>query len=268
MFWQNALQVSDKALKSGTLAPIITETIRFESEGIECLGSVVSDNMRKKPIVRQVDNHSPSQPLLSNNPFLPYEEEMFVAKAGEQHVCLLNKYPIISPHLLICTRQFKEQTQPLQRADFSAWLMAFGQDSDQVLGFFNGGMMAGASQPHRHMQLVKTEIPLETVIAAGELPFTHQLHKVDKLDASQLHRAYLTMMEALALLPKQDGAACQPYNLLLTARWMLLLPRSTNQVNGLYANGINYSGRFLVKEPEQLNWLKNYGILKFLAECT
>jgi len=61
---------------------------------------------------------------------------------------------------------------------------------------------------------------------------------------------------------------CKPYNLLLTKHWMLMIPRSANQVNDVFANGINYSGRFLVKEPEQLAWLKEYGMMQFLNDCS
>jgi ATP adenylyltransferase len=43
------------------------------------------------------------------NPFLPCEQDMFVADVSRSHLCLLNKFNVIDHHLLIVTREFENQ---------------------------------------------------------------------------------------------------------------------------------------------------------------
>ncbi|UTV29285.1 hypothetical protein [Photobacterium atrarenae] len=120
------------------------------------------------------------------------------------------------------------------------------------------------------MQLVKANIPLEPCIISGQLPFHHVLYPQQSLDAKTLHQSYLDALVRLSLMDEdgRESAACLPYNILLTARWMLVLPRSQNNIEKVFANALNYSGRFLVKRPEQLAWLKQYGLFRYLTECS
>ncbi|WP_237156768.1 hypothetical protein [Photobacterium leiognathi] len=53
------------------------------------------------------------------------------------HVCILNKFPIVVPHLLICAKDYIPQTSPLILSDFKAWVE--GISDSGVLGFFNSG---------------------------------------------------------------------------------------------------------------------------------
>lgn len=250
MFWTRAQQVAETALNNHSLLPITTEPGMIEENGNCFYLHRINANLKKKI------NGNKAQ----GNPFLPYDEDMFVAQAGPEHTCLLNKFPVLSPHLLICSTHFIDQTRPLQLADFAAWLTGF--DDNDILGFYNGGKIAGASQPHRHMQLVKTTIALEPLILSGKLPFKHRLTRYGQLDAGQLLADYVYGMTALDLYNEQQ---CQPYNLLLGKDWMLILPRSSNNLDGIFANGMNYSGHFLVRNQAQIDWLKHYGVLNYLT---
>ncbi|RWX57030.1 DUF4922 domain-containing protein [Photobacterium chitinilyticum] len=254
MFWNDAARVTRQALVDGYLMPITTEAEVMTEQNVSYLGYIVTANASKKPIAE-----TPQA-----NPFLPYEPSMYVGEAGERHVCLLNKFPVLSPHLLICSKTFVSQSSRLCKVDFDAWLLGF--DDSNVLGFYNSGPLAGASQPHRHMQVVKAEIPLESVINSGSLPFRHCLSLFSELKSADLYQCYLNALDSLAL---DDGEGeCLPYNILLTARWMLVVPRTVNNIEGVFANALNYSGRFLVKRPEQLRWLRQYGIMRYLTECS
>ncbi len=259
MFWSKANEVSTQALLSGSLMPISTDPRVLVENGISYYLHLKNDNSKKKFAPKPKDF----------NPFLPYDEDMFVAKAGDNHVCLLNKFPVLAPHLLICSNTFIEQTAPLEHGDFAAWIM--GYDDPDVLGFYNGGFDAGASQPHRHMQLVKTDNPLQRLTVCGELPFEHRLFAYDQLDAQLLIADYCRAMSQMGLIvsEEKDGQAakCKPYNILLTSRWMLILPRSANNIEGIFANGINYAGHFLLTNEAQVRWLEDHGVLKFLSEC-
>ncbi|MCW8329745.1 phosphorylase [Photobacterium sp. SDRW27] len=251
MFWEEAERVSRQALASGKLMPITTAAEVLLEGGVNFLGHVVTHNASKKLVTIS----SPQ------NPFLPYDPSLYVGEAGTSHVCLLNKFPVLSPHLLICSKDFVLQSSPLSLGDFHAWLLGFtGSD---VLGFYNSGPIAGASQTHRHMQVVKTDIPLEEAIIKRQLPFKHFLYTFTELDAGYLYQCYIQALKSLLEL----GEGEMPYNILLTERWMLVVPRSTNNINQVFANGLNYSGRFLVKQPAQLDWLQQYGIMRYLTEC-
>ncbi len=109
-------------------------------------------------VVRMVDHLGQKREAASEqqrtgaNPFLPYNRELFVADLSETHLCLLNKYNVLDHHLLIVTRSFEEQESLLTLEDFEAlWLCMAEREG---LGFYNAGAEAGASQPHKHLQLV------------------------------------------------------------------------------------------------------------------
>ena len=54
------------------------------------------------------------------NPFLPYEEDLFVADLSDAHLLLLNKYNVVAHHLLVVTRRFEPQSDLLNSADLDA----------------------------------------------------------------------------------------------------------------------------------------------------
>ncbi|HIF9329317.1 TPA: phosphorylase [Photobacterium damselae] len=259
MLWSLAEHISEKALQEGALFPLTDNDTLVEQDGITYVGNIITGNMKKK--------YSPD--VANHDPFLPpYNPETYLGSMGREHVCLLNKFPIIVPHLLVCAKQYVPQTSPLTESDFSAWIKAFTRDD--VLGFFNSGHIAGSSQMHRHMQLVRTHIPLESRIVNKQLPFKHALFQFDKLDPDFLYQCYQSAMVELdlyALNHSNEYQECNPYNILLTQHWMLVIPRSKNQVEDISGHGINFSGRFLVGSDEQLSWLKEYGFIHFLTEC-
>ena len=76
-----------------------------EEAGIPFLVRVVSNLARK----REAEISRPRQLKTNRNPFLPYENELFVAEIGDSHVCLLNKFNVVDHHLLIVTREFEDQ---------------------------------------------------------------------------------------------------------------------------------------------------------------
>lgn len=253
MFWNKAKPLAQKALKNGQLLPIAAQSCMIEQQGVNYTVYVKNTAHCQLKFASKPSDF---------NPFLPFESAMYVADAGSEHVCLLNKYPVLDAHLLICSKQFIPQTQLLSINDFTAWNMGLVAEED--LGFYNGGPMAGASQSHRHMQLIKTSLTIEDKITAGQLPFPHQVFQYDHLEPERLFRDYQLGIQTLnnhqVLQPK-------PYNLLLTKRWLLIIPRSRHQMNGIFTNGLNYAGHFVLNEVSQLAWLKNYGFMEFLTTC-
>ena len=67
-------------------------------------------------------------------------------------MAILNKFNVVDHHLLIVAREFEDQRALLALRDFEAWWRCMSEYDS--LGFYNGGPEAGASQPHKHLQLV------------------------------------------------------------------------------------------------------------------
>jgi hypothetical protein len=56
------------------------------------------------------------------NPFLPYDEELWVADLNKTHTLLLNKFNLVDHHTLVVTREFEKQEVPLTAADLASTL--------------------------------------------------------------------------------------------------------------------------------------------------
>lgn len=57
------------------------------------------------------------------NPFLPYDDKLWVSHLSDTHTLLLNKFNVVEHHLLVVTRSFKSQLDSLQLSDFEAALL-------------------------------------------------------------------------------------------------------------------------------------------------
>ena len=64
--------------------------------------------VRIAPSIAEKQAHIPSNsfpaPKSRVNPFLPYDERLFIDKLGSEHVILLNKYCVTPMHILIITK--------------------------------------------------------------------------------------------------------------------------------------------------------------------
>jgi ATP adenylyltransferase len=215
------------------------------------------------------------------NPFLPYDEDLFVCDLPPRHVCLLNKYPVLPEHLLIVTRAYEDQESPLTPGDFEAlWSVLFECDG---LAFYNAGAVAGASQPHRHLQVVPLplvrggartaidalmeEARFDAVLGRAEqLRFHHALARLrdcaqlpPSLAADSLHGLYTEMARAFGC-----DRAGRPYNLLVTRDWMLFVPRSREHWHSLSLNALAFAGAILVRDETQLAELRAAGPMSVL----
>lgn len=156
------------------------------------------------------------------NPFLPYEKAMYVQHIPPSHVLLLNKYNVMDDHVLIVTEKFEDQSSLLNPADFSAmWRCLSDIDG---LAFYNSGKLAGASQRHKHLQVVPAHFvqdqapegtPLDRIISPIEkidgiysspyLPFVHGVIRLDDLATmpaeevgQKIMQLYLRLLKVVA----------------------------------------------------------------------
>lgn len=278
-FWQTVAATTEKATQSQALKPIPTEYEILESEGIPFLIRILTTLKEKE--------ETKAQPQQQQNkgedfdPFLPYEEDLFVADISETHICLLNKYKVVDNHLLIVTRDFEPQQSFINHADFTA-LAACLQKVDG-LGFYNSGEAAGASVRHKHLQLVPrslapnvTELPIASILHTAQFvgnigkipsfPFIHGFqwlaldwNQSPETLASSLLQAYQSLMAAL------NCQTATPYNLLVTRNWMLLVPRKQEKFHSIGINSLGFAGALLVKNQQERQLLTHYQPLQVLA---
>ncbi|MFH2008524.1 MAG: phosphorylase [bacterium] len=292
--WRRVQEVTRRALAGGALVPIPTTGERVLDGGVEFLVRVATSLKRRDEEREQRDLRGPQDTAAAlrppPNPFLPYDEALFVADVSETHVGLLNKFNVVEHHLLIVTRDFVDQARLMDEADFAALWSCLGEVDG--LGFYNGGETAGASQPHKHLQLVPLpfaaqgpRIPLEpawerAVFARGvgtspALPFRHALARVEGVAGMPGGEAAALLLERYHLLLAAVGRGAErrspsarqpgPYNLLLTREWMLVVPRAVERFGAVSLNALAFAGSLFVRDAEQLEALRAAGPMRALC---
>ena len=285
--WQRIITQTELALNCDALQSIPTEYDFIEAGNINFLVRILS-NLARKQKAKKKQQKKLAKSGKEFNPFLPYEQDLFVGNLSETHLCLLNKFNVVDYHLLIITRQFEEQETWLTQADFEAMWLSLAEIDGLV--FYNGGKLAGASQRHKHLQLVPfplvpdgINLPIEPAIASvqfnnsigiiPEFPFVHAIATFNPDWINHLSEAaiftlelYFELLATLGLSvgdnPFQSGA----YNLLATRNWMMIVPRSQEKFEGISINSLGFAGGLLVKNSEQLHALKSYNPLTVLKQ--
>src|SRR5918996_906976 len=134
--WPRLLERTTHAIQCGALQSIATESEIIERDGIGFLVRIVSNLARKEQAKRDQDR----QTTVSGgefNPFLPYDEDLFVADISDTHLALLNKFNVVDYHLLIVTRAFEDQDSLLTLDDFEALGICLAEFEGLV--FYNAG---------------------------------------------------------------------------------------------------------------------------------
>ncbi|KAJ1678227.1 hypothetical protein EV182_004513 [Spiromyces aspiralis] len=142
--------VYENAKKSGDLIYYESERHYVESCGIRFEVRLVPGLIRK-PDSRPEDTEKKPGFV---NPFKPYNPHLHVEDISPTHVLLLNKFCVVPHHSLIVTKEFLRQGDPLGLADFDAVVRVIARLSARSVVFYNSGPESGASQPHKHLQVL------------------------------------------------------------------------------------------------------------------
>lgn len=257
--WRQALERGEIARNDGHLIPLSTAVIPP--------GGWAPFQVRRlcSPTPRHLRGGGPRP-----NPFLPWDAPLEVERLGTSHVVLLNKYPVQAAHVLLITQRWAPQNGWLTRDDWEA-VAAVSVDTGG-LWFFNSCAEAGASQPHRHLQLLPRHsgervCPLDGAIheqlngVSTGWPWAYRLSPMpDGLSAAALEHLYRAHGEALALgRPMEGGRPAHPYNLLFNDRWFLTIRRVREHVAGFSVNALGFAGYLLLTERSDLSWLEERG---------
>ncbi|WP_423822554.1 DUF4922 domain-containing protein [Salinisphaera sp. SPP-AMP-43] len=281
MNWKAATrQAHTQALAAHALAPIDTDIRLIEDAGLTYLVRLVHGLKQKPRSAFQGSSKDPFAP--------PYDPDLWVGELAPAHAGLLNKFPVLDPHLLLVTTDDKPQTHLLGQQDCQALLRVL-HDWDG-LAFYNGGPEAGASQPHKHLQVVDLplantgpalpvadalarDLPASGIGRSMALPFPHaatrlspEIWATPAKGAALLHARYHELLEAVGLAsagPEQAGA----YNLLATREWLWLVPRQQAAYRGIEINALGFAGALLVTDAEHLERLESIGPARCLREA-
>lgn len=285
--WRKLVDRTESAIACGALHSIETEHETLRQDGLSFVVRVATNLIRKAEERREraQRDHTGGREF---NPFLPPEAEI-----SDSHLALLNKFNVVERHLLIVTRAFEHQEQLLTQADFAALWLCLREYP--ALGFYNGGTTAGASQKHKHLQLVPLPLypdqggfPLEDLYTSAPpregiqrlepLPFLHAWSRLPVgLDQDPTKAAahslalYRRMLNetGIRMLAGTDGERqAAPYNLLMTHEWMLLVPRSREFSHGISVNALGYVGSLFVKDKHGLETLRHLGPMQLLRDVS
>ena len=267
-YWEKALEQTRLSIDDESLYPLKTKII-------------TSDLYQKKDfIIRKLDTSKFNKKRIygpKQNPFCPWEKILEIDKIGYDHQLILNKYPVQKGHILLITNTWKPQNGWL---DINDWKAIQKVNSDTSgLWFFNSSPIAGASQPHRHIQLLRRSndeisCPRENWFLEmksdqdidSKLKRNVIVRKFDFLDNSMcLYELYLELCMKLGLGNLySDRKPRHPYNLLITNKWIAIIKRSHDHIHGFSINGLGFAGYLLVTEKSDVNYLKEFGPEKLL----
>lgn len=283
---QRVEETTRRAVRSGALLTAPTNYTFIEEQGVRYFVRVL-ESLKRKDAARKQQESSPTgggRP----NPFLPPDPDLTVGSVTESHIAVLNKFNVLEHHLLIVTRHFEDQETLLTPGDFEAlWLCLSEYNS---LGFYNGGKEAGASQEHKHLQIVPLplapggpSVPIDPLLAqaaaSGEpaipaFPFLNAFARLDPGKqgalpdaAREAYDIYCSMLKQLGMRPPAPSGLTRqsmPYCLLATREWMLIVPRSREYFEEISLNSLAFAGSFFVRDQGRLARLRNRGLMNAL----
>ncbi|TLD32263.1 5'-5'''-P-1-P-4-tetraphosphate phosphorylase 2 [Venturia nashicola] len=228
-------------------------------------------SLAKKPTPQIEEKPSDSKP--KKNPFVDPEPALFVTHLpieNPSHFLVLNKFPIISHHFILATKEKKEQFAWLDVDDLLATYAVLreweenSKDSgtDKLFAFFNCGPESGASQPHRHIQFLPNASMQEGMDTTGwenlsniiakqtiqgkvpELPIAwfgigFAVEPNDKQLCEIYNELRLQASRATDGQGVSNMASGKPYshNLAMTTSTMMLVPRQKDSSPVLTAEG-------------------------------
>jgi ATP adenylyltransferase len=275
--WERVVSQTEHAVRAGKLHRIPAREEVVEQDGVRFVVRLV-DALERKRIARLMQ---PSE----ENPFLPYDDDLFVSDITDTHLCLLNKFNVVEHHLLIVTRDFEHQDTLLTPQDFEAMWICLREFDSMV--FYNAGTIAGASQSHKHLQQVSAPVgtgpertPMDAIFAdrafegkfgsVRRLPFAHLVAPVGEIAgrsprvaAAATTELYLEMLGALGC-----DRPPTPYNLLATRDWMLVVPRGAEKCGSISVNSLGFAGSLLVRDEDELERVREAGPMNVLRNVS
>ena len=184
--------------------------------------------------------------------------------------------------MLLITNTWNPQNGWLNKNDFKA---IQNVDNDTTgLWFFNSSKEAGASQPHRHFQLLPRRynericprfdwfcsLLNNTKVSNSEISHCisiRQRSKNKNSSENDLFSSYKSMIDEMNLGDIDIiNKPLKPYNLLITSEWIALITRKTDSSNGFSINALGFAGYFIGTKRSDVDTLIKFGPEKILKD--
>jgi len=209
---------------------------------------------------------------------------------------VLNKFAVVPEHFILATTAFAPQTDLLDASDLAAahaCVAAYHRAGRPLFAFFNSGAHSGASQRHRHLQLLPVDRMADGLEAVdggrewdvltdalargrrspGDLPFAVGVASLrEGMDGDELREVYLRLYRDACRAAKVRGEAeaagetAISYNMAMTRDAMAVMPRTAEgarlesedgqDVGMLALNGTVLAGTALVKSEAEWDALR------------
>lgn len=174
--WTMVLQCEAQALESGVLQPVCTRLEILADQQVRFQLRICAALARK----------TTTTPSSSVDPFLPYDPRLYVADARS----VAQRTPGAPAPSADGDARVRAPGKAAHAARFEASWMALAQF--EALGFYNSRKDAGASQMHKHLQLIPLPlqpqapaVPMEAYWDSGRvLPFAHVFSRLDTAGAA------------------------------------------------------------------------------------
>ena len=229
--------------------------------------------------------------------------DLLIDSSLTTHTLVLNKYNTFRFHALLITNFFEQQSNGLNTQDIQATIMYI--QAINAVGFFNSAEVSGASQPHKHIQLVPLDslkevismihnsspssdtfssssgsasFPIDILVKAShvsigkitslkEIPFQNFVASISltTLTIDDLYGLYKSM---------RDMCKGKEYNFIITAEWMIMVPRSkaviTLPKSVIPVNSFGFMGFLLAANTDQSEEILSHraGVLDLLKQVT
>jgi len=242
----------------------------------------------------------------SVDPFENPPQALRIASLPPDHFLVLNKFAVVPEHFILATTAFKPQTHLLEAADLAAayaCIEAYHGAGQELFAFFNSGDHSGASQPHRHIQMLpvermrdglnacedgaKWELLAERLVGEDlSLPFTTFAESLrPDVSPDSLRDIYLSLYRKACAASdvnaegSTEGEARICYNVGMTRNVMALCQRTAegsfiraapdklDKVGNVAMNGTVLAGTALVKGQEEWEALCNDPEHRPAARC-
>ncbi len=272
IIWTKALQISRKAVDSGALIPL--DTKKYKTNKLCCDYEL---RFLLSPIPKYLVEYGPK-----SNPFIPWDSRLEIQSINNKHTLILNKYPVQLGHMLLITNEWKPQNGWLNNDDFDA---IKNVDNDTTgLWFFNSSKEAGASQPHRHFQLLPRH-HYESICPRYDwfcsllnnndntkslishcISIKQRNYNIDT-NTNDLYNSYKSMIHEMNLGDIDlDSKPLKPYNLIITSEWIALITRKTDKSYGFSINALGFAGYFLGTKKSDVDVLIKFGAEQILKD--
>ncbi|OBA22210.1 ATP adenylyltransferase [Metschnikowia bicuspidata var. bicuspidata NRRL YB-4993] len=246
-------------------------------------------------VLKSLENR-PEKGDIGCNPFENPEPELTILNTfGENNEfrIVLNKFPVVPAHFMLLTKIFKSQDTPLSPNELLATysvLSGLSRDGtkEDWFAFYNCGPESGASQPHKHVQFMTLPakhrsfaeklidssedfIPSQTKVPLQDknLPFAHFVAKLPDNVFSEsgdvLLMTFYSLLQSTLNVLKDHDCHHISFNFCATMKYMMLIPRSTSNFEGIGINSCGFMGLALCKNPNIAKVFKEKGFENVLS---